>query len=126
MQPIIKIKVRNGALYNKYLEGINGIKVQPKETNYARNIYWVYGILIDPNIGTAENIMKKLNTLRIGTRPFFYPMHKQPVLKKMGLLKNKSLPISEKLYKQGFYLPSGLKLTPQNIKEVSERLISLI
>ena len=70
--------------------------------------------------------MTKLNTLKIGTRPFFYPMHKQPVLKKMGLLKNKSLPISEKLYKQGFYLPSGLKLTPQNIKEVSEKLISLI
>ena len=126
LDSIIKIKLRNGSLYNKYLEGINGIKVQPKETNYARNIYWVYGILIDPNIGTAENIMEKLNTLKVGTRPFFYPMHKQPVLKRMGLSRNISLPISEKLYKQGFYLPSGLKLTPQNIKEVSEKLISLI
>jgi len=126
LDSIIKIKLRNGALYNKFLEGTNGIKVQPKRTNYASNIYWVYGILIDPNIGTAENIMAKLNNLKIGTRPFFYPMHKQPVLKKLGLSKNKSLPISENLYKQGFYLPSGLKLTPENIEEVSEKIKSLI
>ena len=30
LDSIIKIKLRNGALYNKFLEGTNGIKVQPK------------------------------------------------------------------------------------------------
>ena len=72
LDSIIKIKLRNGSLYNKFLEGINGIKLfNPKEMNYAKNIYWVYGILIDPNIGTAENIMAKLNTLKLVLDHFF-------------------------------------------------------
>ena len=53
-------------------------------------------------------------------------MHQQPVFKEMGIFENKSFPISEKLYKYGFYLPSGLKLTPENIEKVSKILKRLI
>ena len=53
-------------------------------------------------------------------------MHKQPVFEKMGLFKNQSFPVSEKLYKYGFYLPSGLNLKYENIKTVSEKLKSII
>ena len=37
-----------------------------------------------------------------------------------------SFPISEKLYKYGFYLPSGLTLKPENIEKVAEILKRLI
>ena len=70
--------------------------------------------------------MAKLSKSKIGTRPFFFPMHQQPVFKEMGLFKNKSFPISEKLYKYGFYLPSGLNLKSENIEKVSEILKRLI
>ena len=62
--------------------------------------------------------MKLLSNRGIGTRPFFYPMHRQPILKKMSLFKNEKYPISEKLYKKGFYLPSGLALKKNQIKRV--------
>ena len=60
--------------------------------------------------------MKKLKILKIGTRPFFYPMHKQPVLKKMKIFKKNYFPVSENLYEQGLYLPSGLTLLKMILK----------
>ena len=71
---------------------------------------------------TVEEVMFKLGEYKIGTRPFFYPMHKQPVFNKMKLFLNDRLPSSEKLYKKGFYIPSGLALAEDQIKEVSVAL----
>ena len=71
----------------------------------------------------SENITNKLvdylANQKIGTRPFFWCMHEQPVFQKMGLFKNESYPEAEKLARQGFYLPSGLGLTDDQIEIVS-------
>ena len=66
--------------------------------------------------------MNELGKYKIGTRPFFYPMHKQPVFNKSGLFLDVHLPNSEKLYERGFYIPSGLSLSENQINEVSEGL----
>ena len=43
-------------------------------------------------------------------------MHKQNVIKKLKFLKKKeNYPVSEKLFKQGFYLPSGLNIKNHEI-----------
>ena len=63
--------------------------------------------------------MDELKELKIGTRPFFYPMHKQPIFNKMGLFLDDILPNSEKLYQRGLYVPSGLALTDNQIEQVS-------
>ena len=66
--------------------------------------------------------MEELGKKGIGTRPFFYPIHKQPVFNNMGLFIDNYLPNSEKLYERGFYIPSGLALTKEQIEEVSKSL----
>ena len=71
---------------------------------------------------TAKEVMKGLTEYGIGTRPFFYPMHRQPVFNKMGLFLDCSLPNSEKLYERGFYIPSGLAITIDQIQKVSKAL----
>ena len=122
----IKKKMKIGEFYNKYLAELREIELPLIETGFAKNIYWVYGILINPKIDSAKNIISKLKKLKIGTRPFFYPMHKQPVLKKMKIFKKNHFPVSEKLYEQGLYLPSGLKLTEDEIIIVSQKLKMII
>jgi perosamine synthetase len=67
-------------------------------------------------------MMAKLHDLGIGTRPFFYPMHKQPVFRKMGLFSNESYPVAEYMAERGFYIPSGLALTDEQMLIVSEKL----
>ena len=70
--------------------------------------------------------MRELNKRGIGTRPFFLGMHEQPVFKEMGLFIGESYPHSERASRQGFYLPSGLKLTEDAVLRVCEELGSIM
>jgi len=49
-------------------------------------------------------------------------MHEQPVFQKMGLFKSESYPVAENLARQGFYIPSGIALTEQQIEKVAHML----
>ena len=126
LEQSIEKKLWIGNQYLENLKNLNGISLPLKEINYAKNIFWVFGILVDKELSTAKEIMSKLSEQKIGTRPFFYPMHRQPVFNKLGLFINETHNISEKLYNQGFYLPSGLNLTKEKIEYVCEKLYSII
>lgn len=115
-----------GRLYTELFTGLNGVQLPLASTEYAENIYWVYGLVLDQSLGTAESAMEKLAKAGVGTRPFFYPMHLQPVLKKMGLFEDAHYPVSERLYRQGFYIPSGLGLTETQIIKVSETVKQIL
>lgn len=116
-------KRRMGKCYTEMLNGIDGLQLPVVRTDYAENIYWVYGLLIDESRGMdAERVMRKLEDKGIGTRPFFYPMHKQPVLQRMGFFSGESYPVAERLYRQGFYIPSGLALTEGQMERVADEV----
>jgi len=117
---IIKKKRKIGQIYNKLLKDIKSIILPLEKDENCENIYWVYSIMLKDDLSyNAKDIIKKLGNKKIGTRPFFYPMHKQPIFNKMGLFLNSNLPHSEKLYEKGFYIPSGLALTEEQQEEVS-------
>lgn len=110
-----------GRIYENGLKLTPNVQLPIRSTNYADNIYWVYGMVISPTLGIdAELIMKKYLNNKIGTRPFFWCMHEQPVLKKKGLFKNESYPVAENLARQGFYLPSGLGISNEQLNKVIE------
>lgn len=120
---IVEKKRWIGETYSELLKDIDLIELPLRKTEYCENIYWVYAITLkDECLNTAKEVMRELREYGIGTRPFFYPMHKQPVFHKMGMYLNEKLPNSEKLYERGFYIPSGLALTKAQIKEVSDAL----
>jgi len=115
-----------GRLYNEQFRNFPYFNIPLEKSEFAENIYWVYGILLNEKSKmNAEEIMKLLNQKNIGTRPFFYPMHLQPVFNKMGLFENEKYPVSEKLSEFGFYIPSGLALTEEQIITSAEALKSL-
>ena len=69
--------------------------------------------------------MKRFKDKGIGT-PFFWPMHEQPVFKKMGLFKNVSLPVSERLARSGFYIPSGLGMGMDDVNRVADAVCEVL
>ena len=100
-----------GELYNELLGDVDGIQLPVTQTDYADNVYWVYGIVLKDSVGMdAEEMMHRLGEEGIGTRGFFWGMHEQPVFKKMGLFHGESYPVAERLARRGLYLPSGLTL----------------
>ena len=122
------IKKRNiGKIYNKELSKIKIFNTPLDQKEYAKNIYWVYGLVLKKGSPIALNtLMKKLKQYGIETRNFFWPLHKQPVLKKMGFFKNMKLPVAEHLGKNGLYLPSGLSITSLQQKYVINKIKKIL
>ncbi|WP_320035343.1 DegT/DnrJ/EryC1/StrS family aminotransferase [Halarcobacter sp.] len=120
---IIEKKRWIGKSYHNLLKNIDDINLPIQNTEYCENIYWVNTITLKSNYKyNAKEIMKRLAEKGIGTRPFFYPIHKQPVFNNMGLFLEEKLINSENLYERGFYLPSGLSLTFKDLEEISNIL----
>lgn len=108
-----------GSAYQKGLMNLKGFLLPVEKTNYSENIYWVFGLIADSET-LCEQTVKRLNDSGIGTRPFFWCMHEQPVFLNMGLFEGEKYPIAEKLARNGFYLPSGLGLSYSDIDYVIE------
>jgi perosamine synthetase len=108
-----------GQAYLEQLADIHGLQLPLPRTPYAENIFWVFGVVLDDCVPfDAAEAMRKLAARGIGTRPFFWPMHEQPVFHKMGLFADVAQANSERLARRGFYLPSGLALTGGQIEQV--------
>jgi perosamine synthetase len=116
-------KRRMGRLYTECLRGIPGLQLPVEATAYANNIYWVYGVVLEDAVPfDAAEAMRRLADRGIGTRPFFFPMHGQPVFRRMGLFRGETYPVADRLANRGFYVPSGLALTEEQIVRVATAL----
>lgn len=127
LEEFILRKREMGKHYTELLSNIKGLQLPLPKTDYADNVYWVYGVVLDSEIfGDAKTVMQRLGEAKIGTRPFFWGMHEQPVFRKMGLFAGESYPVAENLARQGFYLPSGLALTKAQIITVAKTIRQII
>lgn len=120
LDEFVQRKRSMGAWYSELLSDLPGVQLPMVSTGYAENIYWVYGmVLADELAMDAEEAMRRLGEMGVGTRPFFCPMHMQPVLQRMGLFSGENYPVAERLYRKGFYLPSGMALSESQIEQVA-------
>ncbi|OFV91973.1 MAG: aminotransferase DegT [Acidobacteria bacterium RIFCSPLOWO2_02_FULL_64_15] len=118
VEEFVGIKRRLGALYRQKLSGIRGVRFQV-EKPWAKSVYWMYCIELDESLGfTAEEARRALSDKGIGTRPFFLGLHEQPAAHDIGLFRGERYPVTERIARQGLYLPSGLTLTEPQVDEV--------
>jgi perosamine synthetase len=116
-------KRRMGARYTRLLEGTPGLQLPLASTPYAESVYWVYGVVLDERVSLdAAAMMARLAGRGIGTRPFFWPMHEQPVFTRRGWFAGERYPVAERLARRGFYLPSGMALTDDEIERAAAAL----
>lgn len=111
-----------GEQYTARLTGIVGLQL-PSQRAWARQIYWMYGVVLDPSRGlTAAQLAEKLHAAGVQTRPFFLGMHRQPALLDRGFRLSGEFPVADRLSEYGLYLPSGLSITESQIDQVCDRL----
>lgn len=118
-------KTEIGKEYRTRLQEQTDISFQPASVPYADNLCWVFG-LVSENGTDAAIVMKYLAECSIGTRPFFWPMHEQPVFNQHGLFIGGSYPVAEKLARFGWYLPSGCGTTLDQVRESSNATIQVL
>ena len=121
------IKRSIGTRYHNALKDCRGLQLPIPETNFAKNIYWVFSLVIKQESGLNVNKLNELlHAKNIGTRPFFYPMHKQPIFQSMGLFENESYPNSEKISSTGIYIPSGMALKDHDLEYVIQTIFDIM
>ena len=104
--------------YAAGLKDILGLRL-PVTRPYVKNVYWMYGVLVDPKkFGMDKDMLRaKLKEQGIDTRDFFYSPTDQPILREkypnMGTFPNTDL-----IAQNGLYLPSGLMLTQVQVDYV--------
>lgn len=115
---IVRRKREIGGAYAARLGGIEGLQI-PAEREWARSIYWMFGLVVSERRGMdAVELGARLADRGVETRPFFLGLHEQRALLERGLFAGESYPVTEKIARQGLYLPSGLGLTEEQIDEV--------
>lgn len=112
--------------YTERLKDIEGLYL-PVEKSWGKNVYWMYGLVLDESLKMdASEFARRLFAKGVETRPFFLGMHEQPVFLNKGLFLNEKYPVTERIARQGLYLPSGLTLTEDQIDEVCEAVKSVL
>jgi len=122
LNEIVERKRRVAALYSDRLRHVEGLRL-PVEQPWAKNVYWMYGIVLEEGLPDRDAVRERLEALGVETRPFFHPLHLQPVFQKMGVARAKgALPVCERLGARGLYLPSSPMLTEAEVDMVCERV----
>lgn len=119
LDSFVAARRRNALEYNCRLHGVPGIRT-PAEAPWAKNVYWMYGILVDEKeFGMNRDALRReLADHGVETRNFFIPMHTQPIYWKQFY--GERYPVAEDLCKRGFYLPSASSLTLDEIEYVTD------
>jgi len=109
----------NAGEYSCRLHDIPGITTPP-EADWAKNVYWMYGILVDEQAyGMSRDALRKvLADNGIETRTFFIPMHCQPIY--WETFKDERYPVAERLCRDGLYLPSASSLQLDDIIYITD------
>ncbi len=112
-----------GRYYTEALKDVQGLHLPVPKTEYADNIYWVFGLVLDKTVQTDNKAIQRLLADEgIGTRTFFWCMHEQPVYQKQGIFEGESYPNAEYLARKGFYIPSGLALSEKQMECVVHKI----
>jgi perosamine synthetase len=119
---LVDARRKNAKLYNSLLKDIPGI-VLPPEKSWAKNVYWMYGILVREEFGMSMSQLRaKLLDEGIDSRSFFIGMHKQPMYSQGEHQYSCPCPVAEDLEQSGLYLPSTSHLTEAQITFICNKI----
>jgi len=114
-------RIKRAETYNNRLSHLGDCIVLPPKASWAKNVYWMYSILLKDDFPISrEELMNELEKRGIETRTFFYPVHVQPIYKDED-----TYPVADELSRRGINLPSGNALTMDDINFVCDAIIEL-
>jgi perosamine synthetase len=111
-------KRRVAHTYDRLLEEVDGI-VTPVELDWARNVYWMYGIVVTEEFPLSrDELIAYLAEREIESRTFFCPMNMQPFLRRQPGFREVRCPVAERLWERGMYIPCGIDLPDETLGEI--------
>jgi perosamine synthetase len=122
IEKIVENKRRMAAAYTERLKDVPGLQL-PVEKDWAKNVYWMYGVVVKPEFGIdRDTLIEALAERGIQTRTFFCPMNQQPVLQDLDGWREVPCPVADELWEQGLYLPSTWNLDEETIETICDAI----
>lgn len=121
IEQILERKRKIARTYMKAFRNQPGITL-PNESKWAKNVFWLYTILIDKEkFGLSrDELMDRLMEEGIETRPIFSPIHTQPIYDT-----TQNCPVAEMLASRGLSLPSSINLKHSEINLIADKIINM-
>lgn len=130
-------------MYADYLKDIPGIQVHGNPSSQIDSNFWLSTIVLNPELRVRgqedrrndmtscepnSNVMaliRQLDAAGIETRPLWKPMHRQPLYRDVPYY-GQTEPVSENLFRTGLCLPSGPRVSEEDIRYICEMIHSAI
>lgn len=123
---VIENKRRVARLYAEHLSDLPEIQL-PVEKPYARNVYWMFHIILKGALQESRNLlMQQLLERGIETRPSFLPYNRQEFFIQKGMTHPDLCPVANRIADAGLYLPSSPSLTEEEVLQVCRQLKEVI
>ena len=122
-----RIEIAN--YYSDKLSKYKDYLLLPQEKDYAKNVFWMYHMVINPssNIsGMREKILDDLRKIGIETRQGFVPFNLQKIFIEQNLTKPDDCPVAALTSNNSFYIPSGPDITKDELDYVVSGLSSVL
>ena len=112
--------------YEENLTGVQGLSFRPV-AEWAFLCPWVFCITInEAQFGCSrDQLIEKLASVGIESRPFYYPLHSLPPFRELSSQRNEHCPVTDRLAKEGMYLPSSTDITDDEIDFVCDSVRSI-
>jgi perosamine synthetase len=122
IEQIITRKREIAQYYNANLCDVPGLQL-PVEESYARNVYWMYHVLVREEFGCSRQVvMGKLRNRGIETREAFVPYNMQEIIIRRSWVKRGDCPVANYVARNGFYLPSSPTLSEEDLEYIVSSL----
>lgn len=111
--------------YDRYVRTLSSLPVRFNPViDGAEPNFWLSVMVLEDGCGvTPGQIAAELERVNIESRPFWKPMHMQPVYQgRQFFHRANRLPVGERLFKNGICLPSGAAMGD----EVQDRIIEVV
>lgn len=126
-------------MYADLLKDIPGIQIHGNPSSQIDSNFWLSTIVLNPELRVRgqedrrndmtscepnPNVMaliRQLDVAGIETRPLWKPMHKQPLYQDVPYY-GQTEPVSENLFRAGLCLPSGPRVSEEDIRYICEMI----
>ena len=126
IEELIAGKRRLASEYRQRLSESRCLRL-PVERDYAKNVYWMYHVVLEPEAPKARaQVMTELRARGIESRPGFVPYNMQKIFVEKGIVEPESCPTANDLARNAFYIPSSSNISKSDIEYVADSLLAIL
>lgn len=114
---IEKARLKNYRIYRSFLKDLEGLSFM-EEVGYSNFVPFRVAIRVE----NLKKLICYLESNKIQTRGFFYPLHRQPCFDYLGYELD-AFPVANKVYSEGLCLPVFPSLTKEQIEYLCKNII---